>query len=344
MSERYGAIPSCIDLERLQAVRRNFADDDFEAYTTNSSLEFLCYNDTGATLTKGTVVYISGIQGDKPKIVKADASTESTSSKVIGIIYEDIPNMEEGLVIEAGELIGTDGSELDTDDFDEGDLLWLSTTAGEITNVRPTQPDHSVFLGYCIRSHPNAGHILVNIQNGFEINELHDVLITTPTNGQVLAYESSTSLWKNVRRRRSLYQTGTIVEVEGDADDVLTVSIPAGLLSTDGDAVKASIFGANVDPTCTVEFWFGGTKRQSYDTLGGGTWSLDLELLRRSNTVAVGKFSLIGDDGAVVYLTSWSATSLNLTTTAYDFVIRLDSTAGDVINLQTATVEFLPAP
>jgi hypothetical protein len=197
MSERYGAIPSCIDLERLQAVRRNFADDDFEAYTTNQSLEFLCFNATGSTLTKGTVVYISGIQGDKPKIVKADASTESTSSKVIGLVFADILDNEEGLVIEAGELIGFDGSNLDTDDFTEGDLLWLSTTAGEVTNVRPTQPDHAVFVGYCIRSHPNAGHILVNIQNGYELEELHNVLITTPANDQVLTYESSSGLWKN---------------------------------------------------------------------------------------------------------------------------------------------------
>lgn len=197
MSERSGAIPSCIDLERLQAVRRNFADDDFEAYTTNSSLEFLCYNDTGATLTKGTVVYISGIQGDKPKIVKADASSEATASKVIGLVFADILDNEEGLVIEAGELIGVDGSNLDTDDFTEGDLLWLSTTAGEVTNVRPTQPDHAVFIGYCVRSHPNAGHILVNIQNGFELDELHNVLITSPANDQVLTYESSSGLWKN---------------------------------------------------------------------------------------------------------------------------------------------------
>lgn len=33
--------------------------------------------------------------------------------------------------------------------------------------------------------------------NGFELDEIHDVLITTPTNNQALIYESETDLWKN---------------------------------------------------------------------------------------------------------------------------------------------------
>ncbi len=200
MSGRFGQIESCLTLASRQSVRRNFADTDFEAFTTDTSLEFLCFNATGATLTKGTVVYIDGIQGDKPKIVKASASSEETSSKVIGVVYEDIPNMEEGLVTESGEIFGTDGAELDTSAFTDGALLWLGTTAGTITSTRPTVPNHAVFVGYCVRSHPNAGIILVNVQNGFELDELHNVKITTPQNNDVIVYNSSLGYWVNAEQ------------------------------------------------------------------------------------------------------------------------------------------------
>jgi hypothetical protein len=55
-----------------------------------------------------------------------------------------------------------------------------------------------VFCGYVVRSHPTEGIIEVKIQNGFELNELHNVAIDTPTNKQALAYDTITALWKNV--------------------------------------------------------------------------------------------------------------------------------------------------
>jgi hypothetical protein len=42
------------------------------------------------------------------------------------------------------------------------------------------------------------GEIFVKVQNGYEIEELHNVSITDPADEQVLAYEAATGLWKNV--------------------------------------------------------------------------------------------------------------------------------------------------
>jgi hypothetical protein len=320
----------CVDPTEGEAVWRDLRDA--------AKVTVICRNNTGSTITKGSIVYVTGATGNRPTIALADKDSEETSSKTLGMVVADILNNADGSVAVNGTV-----DDLDTSAYAAGTPLYLGDN-GALTATEPVSPAHSVFIGWVAISNANNGRVILHIQNGYELDELHDVLITTPTDGQVLAYEASTSLWKNVRRRRSLYQTATPVDVDTDADDVLTVSIPAGLLSTNGDAVKANIFGRNIDPTCKVEFWFGGTKRQSYDTLGSGNWSLDIELFRRSNTEAVGKFSFIGEQGAVVYLSALIATSLNLTTTAYDFVIRLDSTAGDVISLDTATVEFLPAP
>lgn len=152
----------------------------------------LCKNDTGSTLLKGRVVYVSGSQGQKPKIALSSASSESTSSKTFGVVAETIQNGEEGFVTTFGLLRG-----INTSSFLEGDLLWLSTTAGLLTKVRPSAPNNAVFVGYCIRSHASSGEIFVNIQNGYEIDELHNVLISNPVGGHVLKYDSATGVWTN---------------------------------------------------------------------------------------------------------------------------------------------------
>ena len=163
----------------------------------------LCYNGTGATLTKGTVVYVTGSQGQRPSLAKSNASSESTSSKTFGIVTENIANGAEGFVTTFGVVRG-----LNTLAFAEGAPLWLSTTAGLFTQTMPTQPNHSVFIGYCIRSHASSGQVFVKIQNGYELQELHNVLITDPANGQGLVYESSTGLWKNQNIDAFPLQTG----------------------------------------------------------------------------------------------------------------------------------------
>jgi len=74
--------------------------------------------------------------------------------------------------------------------------VWVSaTTAGAMTTTRPTAPNHAVQVGFCIRSHATQGVIFVSVQNGYELGELHDVAITSPSTGQVLKYD--TNKWVN---------------------------------------------------------------------------------------------------------------------------------------------------
>jgi hypothetical protein len=93
--------------------------------------------------------------------------------------------------------INTTGS-LQTETWTDGDILYLSpTTAGNITNVKPVAPNHIIVIGYVVHSHAVNGSIYVKIDNGYELDELHNVLITTPANNDALVYETSTALWKN---------------------------------------------------------------------------------------------------------------------------------------------------
>lgn len=151
------------------------------------------YNQTGATLTRGTIVYINGAHGNLPRVTKAIATGDATSAQTFGFVRDSIGNNSNGFVVVVGKLSG-----LDTQSIPEGTQLYLSSTiAGAYTTVKQLAPAHLVYVGVVVRSHPTQGVIEVNIQNGYELYEIHDVSINSPQDNQVLAYDSSTGLWVN---------------------------------------------------------------------------------------------------------------------------------------------------
>ena len=152
------------------------------------------YNRTGATLTKGTIVYINGGQGNLPTITKAIATGDSTSAQTFGIVQADITNNNNGYVVIAGRL-----SDIDTQAYTEGTQLYLSsTTAGTWTSTKQYAPAHLVYVGIVVRAHPTQGVVEVKIQNGYELDELHNVAAQSPDNNDILQYKTSTSLWTKV--------------------------------------------------------------------------------------------------------------------------------------------------
>lgn len=150
-------------------------------------------NMTGATLTKGTVVYISGANGNKALVSKALATTDALSSRTFGMLQSDILDNGLGNCVIIGDITG-----LNTSSFTEGAQLYLSgVTAGTYTASKILAPTHLVYVGKVTRVHPTLGQIEVGIQNGYELSEIHDVAISTPINNNALVYESATDLWKN---------------------------------------------------------------------------------------------------------------------------------------------------
>jgi len=108
-------------------------------------------------------------------------------------------NNQEGFVTTSGLVrnLNTTGS-LQGETWADGDLLYLSPTVeGRITNVKPVAPDHLIIIGYVVHAHITQGTIFVKVDNGYELNELHNVKITGVTNSQVLQYNGSNGLWEN---------------------------------------------------------------------------------------------------------------------------------------------------
>ena len=187
--------PTTIGTIYWDAANRTAALIDGDGDTTlqiGQEQRILVHNNTGSTLTDGQVVYVTGSTGNLPSVSLADATSENTSAATIGVVTESIANGADGFITISGIVNG-----LNTLAFNEGDLLWLSTTAGAFTTTKPASPAHLVLIGYVIKKAGGNGSILVKIQNTQELSESSDVLFTSLANNDILTYESSSSLWKN---------------------------------------------------------------------------------------------------------------------------------------------------
>jgi hypothetical protein len=141
------------------------------------------------TITTGTCVYLFGSTGDHATVKRADNNSDTTSSKTIGVAGANIASSENGPIITRGYVDGIDLSA----GYTAGDVLWLGEN-GSFTKTKPTAPDHLVFIGVVVRA-TNNGIIYVATQNGYELDELHDVSIVDKTSGDFLKYNGT--LWVN---------------------------------------------------------------------------------------------------------------------------------------------------
>ena len=150
-------------------------------------------NATGSTLAKGTIVYISGSNGNHVQVTPAIATSDATSARTLGWLAEDIANNASGLCQVEGYLEG-----LNTQDLTSGTQLYLSgTVAGSYQVTKPQAPIHLVYVGVVTKVSAGDGHVFVKVQNGYELDELHDVQIIGKADGDILEYDSATDLWKN---------------------------------------------------------------------------------------------------------------------------------------------------
>ena len=145
-------------------------------------------------LTIGQAVYVSGADGTNMLVSKADNSAEATSSKTLGLVTASGAANYQGEVITEGLLAG-----LNTAAATVGDAVWLGTAGNLIfwhygLTTKPVAPAHLVFIGVVTRVNVNNGEIFVKPQNGFEIDELHDVSVVGRADNTLLGYNSTTGL------------------------------------------------------------------------------------------------------------------------------------------------------
>jgi len=164
------------------------------------------YNADSVPLTDGMIVYISGSQGNRIAVKRAVATTDALSANTLGMVTEPISVGAEGFITTQGVVNG-----LNTSALTAGAILYLSSSAGEYTAVKPTAPIHTVIIGYVQRSHATVGSIYIKIDNGYELGELHDIIDNTTTSSYGDLLVKSGSVWTNSKQLTGSYAiTGSL--------------------------------------------------------------------------------------------------------------------------------------
>jgi hypothetical protein len=282
-------------------------------------------NNTGSAIAKGVPVCVTGSSGTTKTIAPADASLEATAANTLGLTLEAIPANSDGFVVTEGPLTG-----VNTSGLTEGGLVFLSETTGQLTSTRPTQPAHGVVLGWCVKASAGTSGILyVKVDNGQELNELHDVLISSAVTGpQVLWRSSLTTSWGN--------RTLTAGDVGADATGTAAAAITAHLAAADHTSVTLGATVADVlgltgqqltadDPGESADrllFWDHSANRLRYLALGANLTITDTTIAAAGATGPGGYpafsaptgFSVGGSGTASITLSF--ATGYSLPTTA----------------------------
>ena len=116
-------------------------------------------NNTGATITNGQAVLITGSHGNAAPAISGAIATTEPNSQIVGLATHDIETDSFGYVTTYGVV-----RNVDTSYSSAGDEIFLSATqVGSGTNVAPTIPNYKVTIGHVIRSHASNGSILVQI-------------------------------------------------------------------------------------------------------------------------------------------------------------------------------------
>ena len=205
---------------------------DLSVATVASTTNVVCQvrNATGATLTKGTAVYISGATGQIPTVTKAQASSDASSAQTLGLMTADLANNSNGYVTIIGLI-----NDVDTSAYTDGAQLYLSgTTAGALTDTKTYAPTHLVYVAVVEYSHAIHGKLFVKVQNGYEMEELHNVSAQSPSNGQTLIYNTSTSLWEKAN-----ITAGTAISVT-NGDGSITIANTGVTSAVAGTGISVS--------------------------------------------------------------------------------------------------------
>ena len=194
-------------------------------------------NDDSVTLTKGMPVYAFSGTGDRMTVKRANNSTDATSAQTVGLVLStSIAANQKGVIMMQGLLDGL--STLPTANWADGDAVYLGATDGSITKVKPHAPNHLVYLGVVTTASPGAaGRMYVRVQNGYELDELHNVQAQTPTLKDTLWYDNTVTpaQWKTasiptilgytpVTNARTLTINGTAYDLTADRSWTITAS------------------------------------------------------------------------------------------------------------------------
>jgi hypothetical protein len=232
-------------------------------------------NDDSVTITKGQPVYAFSGTGDRMTVKLAYNTGDSTSAQTVGLVMStSIAAGQKGLIMMQGLLDGL--SILPTSTYNDGDPIYLGATPGSITKVKPYAPNHLVYLGVVTTASPGAaGRMYVRVQNGYELDELHNVQAQSPVDKATLYYDLAATQWK----------TATIPTVLGYTPLTRVISSVSTATAAGSAAATDYVYLVSGTTTVTLPTAVGNSNQYTIKRVG-------------TNTVTIGTTSSQTMDGS----------------------------------------------
>jgi len=177
-------------------------------------------NKTGAELTKGTLVYISGYDAtlDAPTVTKSDA--DDGTKKAQYVVTAAIANNATGTVDDKCVVTG-----LNTNSYTVGDQLYESGTAGAFTDTAPTAADDDrIKVGVVKVKSATVGEVYFDI-GGYVDSEryLNSVTAGTAAASQAVVLDANKHVDEVNTASLKLGASGSTVAVTSTAAELNTV-------------------------------------------------------------------------------------------------------------------------
>jgi hypothetical protein len=161
-------------------------------------------NATGNVIQNGTALYASGVTpSGRIEASPYVANNTIDSIRFLGIATEQVNDGVNGFVTNFGyvrdlDTRGTANTAISVGDenWSVGDILWAHPTApGKLTNVQPSAPNNKISVAYVIIRNQTSGVLFVRPTREPKLVEIQDVGNGNVQNGDVLVYNSTTTVW-----------------------------------------------------------------------------------------------------------------------------------------------------
>ena len=285
-------------------------------------------NQSGTTISNGRVIRNAGAVGASGRILGEYMIADGTYpfAKTLGIATEDIANGDDGFVTEFGVVRGIDTTgSLYGESWSDGDVLYVSPTIpGGLTAVEPNAPNQVLEMGVVLNADIN-GSIFVDRHLSTKLGDISDVQTTGATNGDLIIYNSATTVWEYSKVLTGDYDINGDLDVTGDT----TLGPLTATSITSNSAIN--VFNGHIN-----------IRDNSYFLQGRTVADVNVSLIGVDNQDRV----FVGNAGYDTYIDSdtivdgvLSAQTAFLTTTP-----TLNNSATDILvrNSSTGEVEYRP--